>query len=207
MSLILDALRKMDQERRAKRQDSAALRSEVLNYRGGSANPHRSRILPYSALVLILIAAGGGGYFFMMTKEYPSQKLMPIAQTGPAANGSAALPPIPAAVTPIVVPPVAVPEILPVKAAPRIVSPAPTTTRKLAPAAVVAHKNGDNGITLSGIAWQDERHLRRAVINGFLMEEGGEVQGAKIVEIRENSVRFNKGGELFEVVHNAGMAK
>lgn len=202
MSLILDALRKMDQERRAKRQDSAALRSEVLNYRGGSSSPHRSRILPYSAIVIILIAAGGGLYFFMLTKEAPTQKLMTITQTGPAASGPVAMPPIPVPVTPIVVPPV----ILPVKAAPKIVSPASTPPRKQAPAAV-ARKNGDNGITLSGIAWQEERHLRRAVINGFLMEEGGEVQGAKIVEIRENRVRFNKGGELFEVVHNAGMEK
>lgn len=180
MSLILDALRKMDQERRAKRQDSAALRSEVLNYRGGSSSPHRSRILPYSAIVLILIAAGGGWYFFMLTKETPTQKLMPITQTGPAASGPAAMPPIPVPVTPIVVPPVAAPVILPVKAAPEIVSPASTPPRKQAPAAV-ARKNGDNGITLSGIAWQEERHLRRAVINGFLMEEGERFRGQRLL--------------------------
>jgi general secretion pathway protein B len=73
--------------------------------------------------------------------------------------------------------------------------------------AAVPQKNGDNGITLSGIAWQDERHLRRAVINGFLMEEGAEVQGAKIVEIMENRVKFRKGGDLFEVVHNAATVR
>lgn len=206
MSLILDALRKMEQERRAKRQDSAALRSEVLSYRGASSNSHRPRVLTYSASVLILIAAGGGGYFFMSTKESPPQKLTPLVQISPAANGPAAMPPILAPVMPNAVPPVAAPEILPAKAALKIVSPAPTPPRKQTQAAV-AQKNGVNGITLSGVAWQEERHLRRAVINGFLMEEGGEVQGAKIVEIRENGVRFNKGGELFEVVHNDGMAK
>ncbi|NVO00443.1 MAG: hypothetical protein HXX17_14070 [Geobacteraceae bacterium] len=206
MSLILDALRKMEQERRARRQDSAALRTEVLNYRGNSSDVKRSRVLPYSAMALILIAAVGGWYFFMPKKDASAQKNISVVQVRQPVSEPAAMPPIPAPVTPHGVPPVAVPDIPSVKGVSKVVSPASTITRMQTQAAV-AQKNGDNGITLSGIAWQEERHLRRAVINGFLMEEGGEVQGAKIVEIRENRVRFSKGGEFFEVIHSSGMTK
>lgn len=54
-------------------------------------------------------------------------------------------------------------------------------------------------IKVSGIAWQDERSARRAVVNGFLMQEGSSVSGAKIVEIFQDRVRFSQAGSFFEV--------
>ena len=54
-------------------------------------------------------------------------------------------------------------------------------------------------IKLSGIAWQDERRARRAVINGFLMQEGGIVSGARITDIFQNRVRFSLSGKVFEI--------
>jgi len=54
-------------------------------------------------------------------------------------------------------------------------------------------------INVSGIAWQDERTLRRAVVNGVLVGEGAQVAGAKVVEIRENRVRFSRAGQSFDV--------
>ena len=53
-------------------------------------------------------------------------------------------------------------------------------------------------IKVSGIAWQDERSARRAVVNGFLMREGGVVSGAKITEILRDRVRFSAGDRVFE---------
>jgi general secretion pathway protein B len=58
-------------------------------------------------------------------------------------------------------------------------------------------------INVSGIAWQDERRFRRAVINGFLLKEGGVVSGARISEIRKDRVRFSQSGRDFEVVMTA----
>ena len=55
------------------------------------------------------------------------------------------------------------------------------------------------GITLSGIAWQDERSARRAVVNGFLMQEGGVVSGARITDIYQDRVRFTLSGTYFEI--------
>ena len=54
-------------------------------------------------------------------------------------------------------------------------------------------------IKLSGIAWQDERAARRAVVNGFLLKEGAVVSGAKIIDIQADRVRFSSSAGLFEV--------
>jgi len=54
-------------------------------------------------------------------------------------------------------------------------------------------------IKLSGIAWQDDRHLRRAVINGFLLKEGAIVSGARITDIQTDRVRFSSNSGLFEI--------
>jgi len=54
-------------------------------------------------------------------------------------------------------------------------------------------------IKLSGIAWQEERRARRAVVNGFLMQEGGVVSGARISDIYQDRVRFTQSGKTFEI--------
>ncbi|MDD2539479.1 MAG: hypothetical protein PHH28_00355 [Desulfuromonadaceae bacterium] len=54
-------------------------------------------------------------------------------------------------------------------------------------------------IKLSGIAWQEARAARRAVINGFLLKEGDIVSGAKITAIQENVVRFSSAAGTFEI--------
>jgi general secretion pathway protein B len=55
------------------------------------------------------------------------------------------------------------------------------------------------GISVSGIAWQDERRARIAVVNGFVIREGSVVAGAKITEIMKEKVRFSSGDNAFEV--------
>ncbi len=54
------------------------------------------------------------------------------------------------------------------------------------------------GVKLSGIAWQSNRKMRRAVVNDILVGEGVLVAGAKVVEIKKNSVKFEKNGTLYE---------
>jgi len=53
-------------------------------------------------------------------------------------------------------------------------------------------------IKVSGIAWQDERNARRAIVNGFLLHEGSVVSGARITEILKDRVRFSSGDKVFE---------
>jgi general secretion pathway protein B len=54
-------------------------------------------------------------------------------------------------------------------------------------------------VKLSGIAWQEDRRARRAVVNGFLMQEGGVVSGARITDIYQDRVRFSLSGKTFEI--------
>ncbi len=64
-------------------------------------------------------------------------------------------------------------------------------------------------IKISGIAWQDERAARRAVVNGFLAREGTMVSGAKITDILKDRVRFSQDGKIFEIpfVASGGMSE
>ena len=65
--------------------------------------------------------------------------------------------------------------------------------------------SGGQDITISGIAYQDERRLRRAVLNGALVGEGAEIGGARVVEIKETKVRLSRGGQVFEVPFSSGL--
>ena len=76
-----------------------------------------------------------------------------------------------------------------IKAQPPPAYPKQTVQTVLAPA----------DIKLSGIAWQEERTARRAVINGFLLKEGAVVSGAKIIDIHADRVRFSSSAGLFEI--------
>ncbi len=63
----------------------------------------------------------------------------------------------------------------------------------------VVQTSTPEGIKLTGIAWQENRKLRRAVVNEMLAGEGTVIAGAQIVEIRPQAVRFEKNGMLYEV--------
>jgi general secretion pathway protein B len=51
---------------------------------------------------------------------------------------------------------------------------------------------------LTGIAWQDDRKNRRAVVNDLLVGEGTVIAGVKVLEIKPTLVRFEKMGIVYE---------
>jgi general secretion pathway protein B len=71
MSLILDALRKIEQERKARRQGSGDIRSDVLSYRATTPPPARSRLVPLLGLGLVLLAVLSGLYLWR--KDTPTR--------------------------------------------------------------------------------------------------------------------------------------
>ena len=196
MSLILDALRKMELERKAKRQSSREIRAEVLNYRGMAAPSEKSRTIPVTAALLLLSAAAAGFFYFKIADP---TRVDALKQIETQQQGSTPVMPQ----RPVLPPP----EPSLQKSPPKEVSAPAPPAKPSARADAVRHGSGDEGITVSGIAWQDERSLRRAVINGSLVGEGAEIQGARVVEIRENRVRFSRGGDTFEVSHTSGSGK
>lgn len=197
MSLILDALRKIELERKAKRQSSQEIRSEVLHYRGAAPVADKSRIIPVTAAIL-LISVTVAGFFYFRKPEPPhidaaQRKEILQAESTPATS-TQSLQPSPAT------PPLQ-------KNMPAEAKTSPPQVKQATEAISRQQNSGAEKITVSGIAWQDERSLRRAVINGHLVGEGAEIEGAKIIEIKENRVRFSRGGEIFEIVHSSGAGK
>ena len=262
MSLILDALRKMEQERKSRKGAATGIRAEVLRYRAAVQKPQAKAYLVAGVAVGLVFAAVGAGVLLKKGPEVQSTRVSQGAQGAQGSEGSQqdqAPAPVaaPVPVAPVVsVPGVSVP-VAPVPVAPVAVS-APPETRSPAAAAQTAALRPEGpvaapapaapraskaarkaggaeagagrveaaarpkvqpllreatpeplavlpDITISGIAYQDERSLRRAVLNGALVGEGAEVAGARVVEIKENKVRMSRGGQLFDVIFSSGL--
>jgi general secretion pathway protein B len=264
MSLILDALRKMEKDRNSRRGAALDIRPEVLRYRA-AAKPQRTRLSLPVVLGIVLLVGVGAGFFLKgnraanvseplvserntpaavlpatptapdrpapaASSATPAMAVMPVASNQPAVSASAVPAAIPA--TPAV-PAVAMP-VATRKAAPRSVSvPVPGASPGSHPErqpvaarlqarpetdraaqsrlahreAAVTQQAAPADITITGIAWQDERSLRRAVVNGALVGEGAEVAGARVLEIREDRVRLSRGGQVFDAVFSSGFSR
>jgi general secretion pathway protein B len=219
MSHILDALQKVQEEKAAKLKQ-ATITGGVLLDAGGPRPPKNKRfLLAGIASVALLI---GVVAFWLIQRPTPQAR-----QKRPMNGQQLALQQPSTVVTP---PPVAVPEpqqttpaALPAvqQAAPIVPAqpkpddddenrPSRRDTRTNAsigaaspvPSALAAPVTigTPEGIKLSGIAWHDNRKLRRAVINDLLVAEGAEVAGARIMEIRTGLVKIEKNGILYEAV-------
>jgi len=191
MSLILDALRKIEQERRTRRQGVMDIRADVLNYRGNTAPPPKSRLIPLLGLTLFVIIAAVTFYILK-----PGQPVLEGGRITPAPTV-----PLPVQTATTTEPPSVVSQPT-VKEPPKAaVSPV------LAPKPTTSALEGDENMVISGIAWQEERSLRRVVVNGVLAGEGAEILGARIVEIREDRVLFSRSGRNFEVTYAGGAGR
>lgn len=195
MSLILDALRKMELERKATRQNSAEIRTDVLNYHSNPQLQEKSRLLPI-IVALLLFSSATALYFYFNASVSPKTATLttvaPIAADSPARAD--AIQPAPLLQTQPVRP-------TEMSRAAETVRPPVKATENRQPA------GDDTNIAVSGIAWQEERSLRRAVINGALVSEGADISGAKVVEIRENLVRFSRGERIFEITYTSGSGR
>lgn len=193
MSMILDALRKMEQDRKIRRQGASPLRPEVLSYRGSGQKNRRNRfVVPIAGFVLVAAGICLGIWATSGGNDVPPR--LPVQETRAAEVPDTQ----PTIRTPA--PPAPLPQPSPV---PATVPPPPVPARKAPAEGTFIRREktpGNAGVTVSGIAWQDERELRRAVINGSLVGEGAEVGGARVVEIKEDRVRFSREGQVFEVL-------
>lgn len=204
MSLILDALRKMEQERKARQGGGIDIRPEVLG-RPPVTPPRRSwgrPIILIAAGIAILAAGVGGGIMLKKgtAKHTPEQygatvrsEPLPSAEVVPVA-----VPPLPPP-APVEPPPASAPPKPALLPAPvEIPAPRPVQRPAVAEQPAPSEYPGTD-LIVSGIAWQEERSLRRAVVNGSLVGEGAEVAGARVVEIGERRVKFSQGGRTISV--------
>lgn len=105
----------------------------------------------------------------------PVAPIAPIAPIAPAVVTD--LPPAPVAATPVEIPPVQVPVI----------------------AQRQSVETAFPQLQLSGIAWQEEREARLAIIDDLPVMEGMMIDGLLVEEILRDRVRFSRDGKIFEL--------
>lgn len=218
MSYILDALKKIEQEKnRLTRSDGRVSISGDLFHERKQPVIRAGRWKVLSLVAAASLVTCAGTWFVLQGTGRKSAEIIRPAASPPA-------PANPPAVSPIILVP-AKPALMPAPVTPA----APSETVLVVPKSSAAVGDDDVSargvrrstkqikiqlpapkppvqtvqapadIKLSGIAWQDERTARRAVINGFLLKEGAVVSGAKITDIQADMVRFSSSTGQFEI--------
>jgi len=219
MSFILDALKKLEQEKAARRNGNINISDEILR---GSHRAQRKGRRSLSAtlavaclMVVLVVAAVVAGAFLWRheagVRESSEDSVQPDARRNTqrfpepsrphAVANAPESPPQPAAA------PLPRPDPKPTE--PR---PARMPVRNSVESTVAvgsgerfeeSYQGGSlptgSDLKVSGIAWQEQRSARRAVINDVLMPEGTSVGGATVKEIFQNRVRFLSNGRTFDV--------
>lgn len=189
MSYILDALKKIEHEKNSKTRAGGR-----LNITGDLFVERQHHSPKDGVWRLLLLVAAASLFTFAVTW---------FVFRGKGQEKVTAAVPTVIAPSPVIVPPVK-----PVQMAPAVNTPAvqemkpppavnEVSQRQLKQSVQLIQAPAD--IKLAGIAWQDEHSARRAVINGFLLKEGAQVSGAKIVDIQTDRVRFSSANGIFEI--------
>jgi general secretion pathway protein B len=221
MSYILDALKKIEHEKNKKTLPDGRVSISGDLFQERKQPPAKARIWKTMALIVVAsLVTCAGTWFVLQGNGKKSRK-------SAAAVRQAASTPAPAPVIPQVAPapatapvqsqpvPAAAPPAAPTAAVPaaeageddetsrREARRAQRGIKAQSPAALPKQPpqnvQSPADIKLSGIAWQEERTARRAVVNGFLLKEGAVVSGAKIIDIRADRVRFSSAAGQFEI--------
>jgi general secretion pathway protein B len=215
MSSILEALKKLEDEKAARRSGAGSLAGKVAKS-GRKSRTSPAWLIPGGMLAVAAVSV-------LIT--YAVMRPVPSTVTGPApqptqnapVRSPAAQPPdtpLPAVATPVT------DALSPHHPGPipgekkssrstmarRSVTPSKITTGKASPLSADSGKNRPTSavpplpkLTVVGIAWQKDTALRMAIVNGVPVREGGVVNGATVREILPDRVRFSANGKEFDI--------
>jgi hypothetical protein len=208
MSFILKALKKLENEKVARKAAPVEINSAILAPDSGSSSSRGGKWLIIS---LVLIACAGAGTMFFFIHKIPLtvsevQKAKP--QTASAVQPISSLPTIQPQVDKPAKESASINTIDGQQATPRPREPEKRSKK--------AHLQNDfvtssvpepqgsfvaatPALTVSGIALQDDPAESMAVVNGVLVKSGMTVGGAVIDRIYLDRVRFKGSGGIFEV--------
>jgi general secretion pathway protein B len=221
MSVILDALKKLDREKSSRRSGTADIALEILS--PDLLRPGK-RIPLYVAIALLTsIATAAVTYTVMVKSGFLSKSPPPAAMNPPALNQQVAPVPIPSE-------PARDTRYQRSPVPPKIQSP----VKSKRPAAASVENKGDEkklnqnvspreadiavektkmspehtpkgsataspSLNISAIVWYEEPSKRFAMINGLIVTEGAFVEGMKVEEIYPDRVRFLHNGQHLEI--------
>jgi general secretion pathway protein B len=197
MSSILKALRKLEEEKSRSREGAPDIARDILK-----SGPRR-QTSPWNAPVIwgaVVLAAGAACILLVWKGEFPSPPARPQVPAKISAAGEKNSVPSASASKPgnfksLSPPsePANLREPVARAHAPRF---AERETAEPLPS-----------LKLTGIAFQDGRESRLAVVNELPVMEGTMIAGARVVEISRDRVRFDVSGRSFEVLLDEPAAK
>ena len=215
MSVILDALRKLDREKSSRRSGTAPIAVEIL--RPDLSHPWKKIPVVLAAVCLTAIAAAAITYVLVSAPGFPSKSSPPVPVSLSPSSQQAT--PVPLFREPVrdaqdqvnrLPPKIKIPaESKPTetssgekKTTRNVVSEeakaAPENTKK-----TVEHPTGSTttppSLKISAIVWYEDPSKRFAMINGTIATEGSLIEGVKVVEINPTAVRFLHNGQHFEI--------
>ena len=223
MSLILDALKKLEREKAAQSNKTSDIAASILEQK--PAVRSRRPIVIIGAIALIAAVSMAGMYitFLMNNKPAPLSAAAPLAPVAQPATASAPLAPAPQpatgpaplalapqpATTPATAETSAPPPAAarPVKASPVKEKAGPAKPKrgepeKKAASPPTATTASRADFTISAIIWYEEPSERKAVIDGKSAREGDIIDGCRVEQIYPSRVIFVKNGKAFEVNMN-----
>ncbi len=217
MSLILEALKKLEREKSLSRGGEMNIATGIL--RPEPARKERKIFLILLAAVLISVCVAGTTYIVLAgagqpapsppvpKPQDPQPQAVPI-QVGGTSSPAKAIPARPASPDPTVrnpLPPGA-PTGKTAEAKERALRPAAgngsageSSRDNPGDRPRVEKKEDDPVLKVSGIVWFEEREARRAFVNNVPLREGDTIEGTRIERIDPNLVRFTRNGKTFDV--------
>jgi general secretion pathway protein B len=214
MSSILEALKKLEDEKAARQSGAGHIAGKVVKS-GRRAKPRPKWILPAGMAAVAAIAVLST-YLLMggMSNHSGTTPSPPSMQRQPESGGTVQRPEPTA-------PPAAIPSATIHAGRKRPPTPSPSTTpagEAPAPAAANRLPQGEAALPVkpvpplqpaaapghpvlqvTGIGWQKDNANRMAIVNGRPVVVGNVVEGAKVEEILPDRVRFSIGGRSLEI--------
>ncbi len=216
MSLILEALKKLDREKSSRRTGTANIAVEILR----PDLPHPGKRIPlyFAGISLTAVAAAAITYAVVTQFGFLSKPSAPASVGAPAPRQQVFSAPLSRepirdardemsrvppkvqdhakSITPAA--PLSEKKESP-KVIPEEADVAPVDTKKPAERTPDGSATTPPSLTVSGIIWSEEPSKRFAVINGTVATEGSEVYGVKVVEIHPTRVLLRHKGQSFEI--------
>lgn len=216
MSVILDALRKLDREKSSRRNGTGHIAVEILR----PDLPRSGKKIPVYIITVSLtaIAAVAITYALMSELGFLSKSSPPVPVSLLAPSQRAAPAPLSGA-------PVRDAQDEISRVPPKIETPAgskptetssgekkternvvseeanvaPENTRKTPEHSPTGSAATPPSLKISAIVWYEDPSKRFAMINGTITTEGSLIEGVKVVEINPTGVRFLHNGQYFEI--------
>lgn len=200
MSLILDALKKLEKDRVARRKRPVRVASDIL-LAGAPAGKRRTPVLMAGlagiAVAVLVLAV-------VIVNPFPERIPVQERETVPAVPAGQAAKSVPASES------APAPEKNRVSAGSysedgrKTADPAGKSKQRRAAASRPAPAAAPDVsrlpvLTVTGIVWVEDRGVRRAMVNGEIVSEGGRVGGARVMEIHPDHVRFSHDGRPFSI--------